>query len=164
MHIHYVKNNKQFGPIIISDLKLNEISKETLVWFEGLADWIPAGEVEELNNYFSKVPPPLPKDQIKYSTLTTIPSKRKHLYLLVVMLILVFTNFYFLTTETQYDYMRLVYGASALRILVTILIVDAAKKQNRSSVEWGIYAFFFPVIVCLILGLRKDLEPKVKPN
>lgn len=160
MHIHYAKNNKQFGPIAISDLKPNEISKETLVWFEGLADWIPAGEVEELKSYFSKVPPPLPKDQIKPSTLANFPKKRKHLYLLVVMFILICTNVYFFTTDTQYDYMRLALGASALRILVTILIVDAAKKQNRSAVEWGIYAFFFPVIVCLILGLSKDLEPK----
>ena len=37
-----------------------QLTRETLVWKEGMAQWTKAGEVEELAGLFKAVPPPLP--------------------------------------------------------------------------------------------------------
>jgi membrane protease subunit (stomatin/prohibitin family) len=55
-------NNQQTGPFDI--LKLKEmiynhaISKETLVWSQGMASWDKAENINELNTYFNQAPPP----------------------------------------------------------------------------------------------------------
>ena len=66
---HYEINGENQGPI--SFLKLQElvqqgvVKKETQVWHDGLEDWTPASEIDELAARFSadakKAPPPLPK-------------------------------------------------------------------------------------------------------
>jgi len=51
------------GPFDITQLKLQNISKETPVWYEGLQNWSVAKDVNDLNELLSKngAPPPLPK-------------------------------------------------------------------------------------------------------
>jgi len=36
------------------------LTRETLVWRQGMAGWTPAGQVPELAELFAAVPPPLP--------------------------------------------------------------------------------------------------------
>ena len=38
-----------------------QVTATTLVWHEGFAQWTPAGQVNELGEFFKKVPPPLPR-------------------------------------------------------------------------------------------------------
>lgn len=46
------------------------------------------------------------------------------------------------------------------RILLTIWIVRIAKRQNRSSLGWGFFGFFFPLVILIIIGqLRKINNP-----
>ena len=52
--------NQQKGPLSIDQLKTVGIKSDTLVWTEGLSDWKPAKEVDELKNLMSKPPPPPP--------------------------------------------------------------------------------------------------------
>ncbi|MEQ6124498.1 SPFH domain-containing protein [Pseudotenacibaculum sp. MALMAid0570] len=56
---------KQAGPFDLNVLKQmaqkNEITRESLVWKEGMSNWLAAGEVSELNSLFGSVPPPIPK-------------------------------------------------------------------------------------------------------
>ena len=49
------------GPLNIEQLKLETLKKETPIWYEGLENWVKAGEVEELKNLFAITPPPLIK-------------------------------------------------------------------------------------------------------
>ena len=55
---------KQSGPFDAPTLqamaKQGQISRETLVWTNGMASWSKAGEVSELSPLFSSSPPPLP--------------------------------------------------------------------------------------------------------
>jgi hypothetical protein len=37
-----------------------ELQRDTLVWFQGMAQWTPASSVPELSALFGSVPPPLP--------------------------------------------------------------------------------------------------------
>ena len=47
---YYSNGNDKFGPFNIEQLKNKNISKETLVWHEGINEWKKASELQELNN------------------------------------------------------------------------------------------------------------------
>lgn len=64
----YLDNGNQHGPVSYDYLKNAGISKETLVWKDGLDDWRKAGEVPELNDLFLQ---PHPKDEPTMSEATT---------------------------------------------------------------------------------------------
>jgi len=61
---HVVVNGQQAGPYDLNALKQmasqNQITKESLVWREGMANWTGAGQVPELSTIFASVPPPIP--------------------------------------------------------------------------------------------------------
>ncbi len=48
----------QQGPFQIEDLKQRAISKNTLIWCEGMTEWTTAGTVAELQSIFASSPPP----------------------------------------------------------------------------------------------------------
>lgn len=49
----------QLGPFTLEELKRQKLSKQTLVWFEGLADWTTVENIPELAGLVN-TPPPLP--------------------------------------------------------------------------------------------------------
>lgn len=57
-------NGQQNGPFdmaTISQMAIKgQLTRETLVWAQGMATWTPAGQVPELSTIFGAVPPPLP--------------------------------------------------------------------------------------------------------
>ena len=59
-----VINGQQAGPFDINSLKQmvvqNQLTKEVLVWREGMTNWTAAGQIPELNSIFGSVPPPIP--------------------------------------------------------------------------------------------------------
>ncbi len=59
-----VVNGQQSGPYDLNVLKQmvmqNQLTKDTLVWRQGMAGWEAAGKVAELSSVFGAVPPPLP--------------------------------------------------------------------------------------------------------
>lgn len=58
-------NGQQQGPMDLPTLKLRaesgQLTRDTLVWKQGMPNWTAAGEVAELKSLFDNVPPPLPK-------------------------------------------------------------------------------------------------------
>lgn len=64
MRQYYIYDGKmKKGPFDLEQLKSQFLSKETPVWYEGLKDWVMAGNIEELKDFFilKTIPPPLPK-------------------------------------------------------------------------------------------------------
>jgi membrane protease subunit (stomatin/prohibitin family) len=61
---HVAIDGTQAGPFDVTGLKQHiqsgKLTRETLVWRQGMANWTAAGQVEELTNLFGAVPPPLP--------------------------------------------------------------------------------------------------------
>lgn len=59
-----VINGQQSGPFDLNTLKQmilqNQITKQTLVWRQGMANWEVADKVVELQTLFGAVPPPIP--------------------------------------------------------------------------------------------------------
>ncbi len=57
-------NGQQSGPfdmaVLQQMLQSGQFSRESLVWKQGMASWIAAGQVPELNALFAAAPPPLP--------------------------------------------------------------------------------------------------------
>lgn len=58
------------GPFDLEQLKLQSLNKETPVWYEGLKEWLMAGNVDELKEFFilKAIPPPFPKTVQKDET------------------------------------------------------------------------------------------------
>lgn len=54
---YYVENARQCGPVKVEDLINCGVTAKTLVWTQGMANWTPAGEVEELKALFATQPP-----------------------------------------------------------------------------------------------------------
>lgn len=57
-----VIDNERKGPITFEELKEIGITPSTLVWKEGLENWVSAKDVEELAPLFEEIPLPAPSD------------------------------------------------------------------------------------------------------
>lgn len=57
-------NGQQTGPFVMDELQRQvqsgQLTRATLVWTQGMAQWAPAAEVAELAPLFAHLPPPLP--------------------------------------------------------------------------------------------------------
>ena len=105
MEYFIIENSKQAGPFSAQELIDNKhITSETLVWAEGLADWTPAWQVEELRVLMEKVkqqaeqyqksqvtPPPVPpvEPQQSYAVEPRKSNTPKIIAAAVVVLLLV---------------------------------------------------------------------------
>ena len=66
----YSDGNEMHGPLSLDELKQENISKDTLIWFEGLEDWIPASDLEEM------IPILESHSQIKYFAVSNVEKKQ----------------------------------------------------------------------------------------
>jgi hypothetical protein len=59
-----VIEGKQTGPFDMQTLgsqaSAGRLTQQTLVWTQGMAQWMPAGQISALAAIFANVPPPLP--------------------------------------------------------------------------------------------------------
>lgn len=77
---YYSDGQNQFGPFTKEELRGQKITKETLVWCEGMSDWVKAGDVDDLADLFFQIsmPPPLPgQNEIHVTQHTDIENKGK---------------------------------------------------------------------------------------
>lgn len=49
-----------------------------------------------------------------------------------------------------------------LRIIVTVWVVNIAKRQNRETFGWGLFAFLLPSIALIVIATRKKLFAKIE--
>jgi hypothetical protein len=60
-----VINGAQSGPLGMNDLSAKiaggQLTRQTLVWKQGMAAWSPAESVTDLAEIFAAAPPPVPK-------------------------------------------------------------------------------------------------------
>jgi len=53
---YYTDGKERFGPYSLDELKNKSITQETLVWKEGLVDWVPARNLADLQALFQTIP------------------------------------------------------------------------------------------------------------
>ena len=75
MEYYILINNMKQGPFSLEDLRSKYITGNTMVWRNGLAQWVPASQLEELASIVNAVPPeppiPMPKTWMVESILVT---------------------------------------------------------------------------------------------
>lgn len=63
MYYYINKEGEQQGPFSLEELAEANITNETLVWKKGEKSWVKAYELEDLNEHFETIPPPVPKQK-----------------------------------------------------------------------------------------------------
>ena len=67
VNVYIAVNNQQTGPFnmdaIMQQVQAGTITKDTLVWKAGMAEWLPADEAPGISGMFEDTPPPLPKEE-----------------------------------------------------------------------------------------------------
>ena len=61
MKYYYSLNNERLGPVDKDHLK-GIITRDTLIWFDGLENWKKASDIPELLSLIQSTPPPLPNE------------------------------------------------------------------------------------------------------
>lgn len=96
--------DKQEGPFSFNELNDLNITRETMVWFEGEEHWTKAHEIDELKDLFKSVPPPLQmktsvtpppisgveKNNVNSTTNYEAPANKSYTKIVVVVAVLVF--------------------------------------------------------------------------
>ena len=75
IHYYFEKEGKVVGPLSFAALAEKNIQSTTLIWRHGFNNWTPAEQIEELNSFFSRIPPPLPTK--KEAFIKEIPEKKE---------------------------------------------------------------------------------------
>lgn len=78
---YYADGKEQKGPFTLDELKELNITKETKVWYEGMAKWGKAGEIESLSSLFNRLPPPIDDESIEPPP---IDSKSKRIKIIII--------------------------------------------------------------------------------
>lgn len=63
------------------------------------------------------------------------------------------------TAQVTFAVINLIY-----RILITFWVTSIAKRQNRDTLGWGVFAFFLPTLALIIIGFLKRLKKKGQPT
>lgn len=186
---YYSENDESLGPFTIEELKTKRIKKSTLVWTDGLPDWIKAENAEDLNGILVSEPPPLPKREpiisspnISVSKPTILEQESINKFDLtytketeatiagvvffIFPLIMQFTGALKFDNQEDYNQAKIWFTilALGLRIGVTIWVVNIAIRQNRNSTGWGLFAFFLPAIALISIGLSRKLRLRIETD
>lgn len=54
---YYATGQSQFGPFSLEELRIQPITLDTLVWYDGLDSWRPVRDLPELASLFQRTPP-----------------------------------------------------------------------------------------------------------
>lgn len=67
VHYYYTDGKDRFGPFTLDQLKERNISESTLVWKDGLPDWVPARNLSDLEPLFVVSPSEPPPVNVNYT-------------------------------------------------------------------------------------------------
>jgi hypothetical protein len=83
-----VKDKNQLGPFTISELEEQGITNNTLVWKNGMKEWIRALEVDELKNIIKQTPPPLSTFTSKRISIKTAKVLKYSFFYIILVLVM----------------------------------------------------------------------------
>lgn len=73
----YYNGQDKLGPVTFEELKLINIKPDTLIWFNGQQNWIPASELTELKPILELSPPPIIKETKEEMSYTKVATETK---------------------------------------------------------------------------------------
>lgn len=75
----YTNGIEKFGPFTFEELKNQQLSRETKIWYYGLNSWTPLLEISELNSFVNSIPPTLPLNQEQKKNIEKLIKKEETL-------------------------------------------------------------------------------------
>ena len=49
---YFTHKSQKLGPFSLADLRMQNLTPNTLIWYDGLQEWLPAKEIPELKDLF----------------------------------------------------------------------------------------------------------------
>lgn len=160
------KNGKESGPFTLEELAHEKITKDRLVWKEGLPNWQTAIEFPELKMIIVSFPPPLPKKNQKKEFDNSYEKDTYALILGIFVLLFNIYNVIYWKTYTN-ETLGLVKILSLLIFIISIFtVLRSAKRQNRNVFLWLFFSFFLPPISLIFIGItnKKIKQLQFKPS
>ena len=174
-------NKSKEGPYDKEELvNIKGFNNKTLVWREGLESWEYAESFHELKSILAivtrrnlnkklKEPPPIPSAK-ELKNREIYDEGEKPLYELSFVAIVIGVLLPLLgwmlveIYQMGFDTLKIVSMIipSVLRIISCIVMTNLAKRQNRSDLNWGLFALFLPLLAMFIFGFMKKLKPPTK--
>jgi ABC-type multidrug transport system fused ATPase/permease subunit len=168
---YYLKGNEKLGPFNLEDLKLADINRDTLVWFQGSKDWTKASDVIELNDLFSNLPPPIPPILTKrfrvimqFQLLTLLVALISSLIELESVIVsapvgLILSLFAFYYSVGGSNIQRAI-TLTPLYIIVLLLLIIGLYSPSDSDAEFLIALVIFVGTILFILFTIDKIIPK----
>ena len=153
VHYYFTDGKERFGPFTIEQLKEKNISESTLVWKDGLSDWVPARNLSDLEALFVKNPPIPPPASTAYINPTlVVPPKT---WLIESILVTIFCCLPFgivgIVNATKVE--TLWYSGQREAVKAS---QDAAKWVKISVITWFIVVFLYFLIIILSIFTGTD--------
>jgi hypothetical protein len=163
---YYVENAAKLGPFSIDELT-SRINLDTLLWSEGMTDWIKAENLKEFQHFFTTTPPPIPDLE------SVVNEKPKHLkrivdsvfYGWVLLGLTILIGFFDYTDNNESRFYRLIV---ILSLMSFIRIFRGVKsylsnvlnfKQANININWMI-GTAIPLYLFQDLDERYQLETR----
>ena len=138
------KDNKPHGPFSIEELKSENITSDSMIWFEGAEDWQKASEIKELNELIKSIPPPLKNKsnskppRMESNRITTtedlkIPRKKSKTPILFAgfVIILISAFWYIYSSQQESEYVI----KSKLQNQQEVLVNQENKIREQQQIE-----------------------------
>ena len=139
---------KQVGPLTLDELRLEQIRKETLVWTQGMPEWKPAYQLEQLkpifevsaphNRYNTTPPPPQPHAQT-----TTRPILPKTW--LVESILVTILPFILCGNVLSLIGIAAIVNASKVESLYNNGLFDRAQEASDNAARWTKITFWIAI-------------------
>ncbi len=140
---YYTDGKERFGPFTLEELGAKNISKETMVWMEGLADWIPAGNLAELQSLFPLAGPQIPPVGVPYGPIMMEKPPKNWLVESILITLLCCLPFGIVG----------IINATKVDTLWNAGQRDAAIKASQDAGKWVRIGFFVGIACYLIYGV-----------
>ena len=127
MKYFIIENNLQAGPFSIYELKDKGLASDTLVWTEGMKDWTPAWQVDELKSSLyhttsNSTPPPIPTPDAQPVSDSTPQDDREE------------------EPEPARRHTGLIIGALAAVLLFVLILTNPDKEDHKRVIQERISA------------------------
>ncbi|HUR32111.1 MAG TPA: CD225/dispanin family protein [Saprospiraceae bacterium] len=139
---YYTDGTERYGPFTIEQLQERNITGETLVWKEGMADWLPAKDVLELESLLSSGGPSITPGIPSFASNTTTPNLPPKNWLVESILVTILCCL-------PLGIIGII-NATKVESLWNAGQRDAALKASQEAGKWVKIAFFTGIVV---LGL-----------
>lgn len=154
MEYHINLNGKNIGVLTLEQIKESKIDPAAIVWYDGLGDWKPVAEVEELKDYIKSTPPPIPKSARR--KLIHTPGYLVLGSILLTISVLLNSNG---VIEDSMDNHPVITSALLItgRIIACSFVVGTMKLYKRQPLWWGVLAFFLPSLAFITTAFVKPV-------